>query len=316
VLEAYALSGCDYSPGIAGIGVVKACALLRASGSLAPALLALTQDSVFDVPDAFEAVAQKAVLTCKYHFVRTPLEGGGMSSVDHLNVVSSIDETAMHSGSTFLGFPLTAEIADSIAQWLCKPHAPYDAVALPPGTQAPPVVAPLAAEPEVFPPSDLASLFGITVPVPKDRLLTSKELGDLLRLHVLDVPGADIFARRSNESLMTSQEQLESFEAKYGGEVQRWPLNKDMKTYLGTRGLDRNLLAAASFDAVMVSMRKVRAHSRIIQHACTHSFFHYLCRRAKRAPFNLFTLGTSCTRRSGRSDCSRLGYSPLGTYLT
>jgi hypothetical protein len=84
--------------------------------------------------------------------------------------------------------------------------------------------------------------------VPMDHLLSLNEMCDLLRLHVHDVPGANIFARRSNGSLMTPSEQLDSFEAEYGGAMQRRPLAKDIKINLGTRGLDRNLAAAASCE--------------------------------------------------------------------
>jgi hypothetical protein len=99
----------------------------------------------------------------------------------------------------------------------------------------------------------LKNQFLINFDVPADRVLTASERCKLTSLTILDVPGADVFARAKSGKLLSPADQLQAFRGRTG----RKPKNDQLELYLKSRGL---LVSGANKDDMFNSVVESMEH--------------------------------------------------------
>ena len=192
LLEACTIAGTDYSSGLANIGLVSACKLLRKHKTLGGVMKAKM------VPQPKEQEILKAYLTFSLHIVRNP-DSKLESAVQYFNPAFAAAVTAKGISLAFLGKFPPPEVVLDIACAKRDTVAPY-AIRVPRDELAErPVPKPLTT-------ADLCRLFGLASAVPKDRKLSRSELEAVLSVKITDVPGADVFARSPTGALLSPTE--------------------------------------------------------------------------------------------------------------
>ena len=254
-MEACILAGTDYSTGLKGVGIMTACHLLRQHGDIAQVLEAK------GVSAALDDEIMGSLFTAYYAWVRTPqaatadspltIDLTDTAQVEHLyQVDDDEDEEFSTHLKTLIGNPPPTQYIADIARGLRSVTYPYE------------LLKELTLEEFVGDDEEEAQLLAspadptqstydrfLLSPVPRDRELTQPELAVVMALTILDVPGADEFARFEG-ILVTPQQQLENFL-----QLDSKPSLVRLKKFAATRSISVNQTRDKLYDDVLNAMK-------------------------------------------------------------
>ena len=236
MLQACVLSGTDYCAGVPNIALTKACTLLRKHGNLPAVFIHL------GLSDELKCSLTRAYCTFLFHIVRTPVTMS-VSSVQYLTINDATANLNLVDPEEYLGVQPSSDIAQWIATGKCNPEPPYDVNVE--------VSAPARPEATPLTPEQILAQFGLSSPVPRDRVLTESKLHEILKLRIQDIPGADVFARDQKDELVTPEEQLRMFQARTID-----PVMDQLKQYARCRGIDLQLNKPELIPAVIICMER------------------------------------------------------------